>query len=62
MGREAASLTCRVRPLEVGQDRHIKPCLDSIKALGGEGWAANEEQPGELRLLKARNERGRLCS
>lgn len=54
-------MTCRVRPLEVGQDRRIKPCLDSIKALDGEGWAANEERPGELRLLKARKERGRLC-
>lgn len=62
MGREAASLTCRVSPLEVGQDRHIKPCLDSIKSLGGEGllWRMRRSG-GELRQFKVKNERGRLC-
>lgn len=61
MDREAASLTCRVRPLEVGQNRHISPDWIPLSRWAGGGERGNEEQPRELRLFKVKKERGRLC-
>lgn len=61
MGREAASSTCRVRPLELGQDGHIKPSLDSIKSLRLAG-GGSKELHRELWMLKVKMERGSLCS